>query len=73
MPRSCASSRGRDTDVPNTSSIVWSFTIGSVGSIDWTTRRICGASESNGSSDRTTTFRLRGAGAPAWAACSLRK
>ena len=59
MPSSCARNRGRDTDAPNTSSIVRSLTIGSVGSIDCThALRICGASASTGSDVRTTTFML---------------
>ena len=51
MPSSCARNRGRETDSANTSSIVRSLTIGSVGSIACTIRRICGASDSTGSAD----------------------
>ena len=41
--------RGRATDSPNTSSIVRSLMIGSVGSIDWTMPRICADIVSTGS------------------------
>ena len=60
-PSSCARNRGRATDSENTSSIVRSRTMGSVGSIVPTICRMFVASDSTGSADLMTMFMFDGA------------
>ena len=73
MASSSARKRGRDADWENTSSIDRSFTIGSMGSIDCTTRRMSEASALDGSDDRITTFMLAGEAPVSRGRCSARK